>query len=284
MTMSDTLIVYAPGSPLKDPRRLMREMFRDLVASRELAWRLFVRNINSRYRQSLLGYVWAVLPPIFTTGVFVFLKNAGFFHVDDSNVPYAIFLLTGVVLWQTFADALNTPLRMVTGAATMLTKVNFPREALILVGICEVMFSFIIRLTVLIGAIFWFGLKLPGTVLLLPFGACALIGLGITLGLMLTPLAVLVTDIAQGLPFVLPLWMFLTPVLYAPPKTGPGSLMMSLNPVSAVLDTSRSWLLGGAAEHVSAFVAVSGATLAGLLCAWILYRLALPILVERMSA
>ena len=283
-TSAPVKTVYSPGSALRHPQQLIRLMWRDLLASRELAWRLFLRNISARYRQTLLGYVWAVLPPVFTTTVFVFLRNVGFFEVAETQVPYVVFLLTGMMLWQAFTDALTSPSRMVAGSVSMLTKVNFPREALILVGIWEVLFSFFIRLLVLVSVVLWFGIRIPWTAALFPIGVFSLVGLGIMLGVLLVPLGVLLPDVGQGLPFLVSLWMFLTPVLYAPAESWPGSLTMMLNPVSPVLDTARAWLLTGSPEYLSGFLAVSAMTVAGLLCGWVLYRLALPILIERMSA
>jgi len=67
MTQHLPLTIYTPESQLRHPRQLLRAMFHDLKASRELAWRLFGRNISSQYRQSMLGYFWAFLPPLFTT-------------------------------------------------------------------------------------------------------------------------------------------------------------------------------------------------------------------------
>jgi lipopolysaccharide transport system permease protein len=66
--------VYTRASKLRDPAQLFQAMLRDLALSRELAWRLFVRNISSRYRQTILGYAWAIVTPIATTSVFVFLQ------------------------------------------------------------------------------------------------------------------------------------------------------------------------------------------------------------------
>ncbi len=66
-------VVYTPQSQLRNPVALLRSMFSDLMASRELAWRLFVRDISSQYRQSLLGYAWAFLGPLITTLLWVFL-------------------------------------------------------------------------------------------------------------------------------------------------------------------------------------------------------------------
>jgi lipopolysaccharide transport system permease protein len=78
--------------------------------------------------------------------------------------------------------------------------------------------------------------------------------------------------------------MFLTPVIYPAAISSPGSTLIWLNPVSPVLDTTRAWLLSGEPHYLPGFFMVSGATLLGLLAGWLLYRLALPILIERVSA
>jgi lipopolysaccharide transport system permease protein len=78
--------------------------------------------------------------------------------------------------------------------------------------------------------------------------------------------------------------MFLTPVIYPAPTTWPGSLLVVLNPVSTVLDTTRDWFFSGSAHYLSGFFAICGLTVLALLAGWLLYRLALPILIERMSA
>src|SRR5688572_9621685 len=92
--------VYSPESALRRPIHLLRDMFRDLSASRELAWRLFVRDTSARYRQSLLGYVWALLPPIFATITFVLLNQNGILQTSETPVPYPAYVLIGTLLWQ----------------------------------------------------------------------------------------------------------------------------------------------------------------------------------------
>jgi lipopolysaccharide transport system permease protein len=274
--------VYTPASKLTDPTQLFQSMLRDLALSRELAWRLFIRNINARYRQTLLGYAWAVVMPIITTSVFVFLQKSGYFTVGETQVPYALFLITGLVLWQVFADAVQAPLRMVQQSYSILTKVNFPREALIITGAGEVLFAFLIRLTLIALAIFWFGIDVSWAAIWFPFGVLVLIGLGIAIGLLITPIAVLYHDIGQALPFTLYLWMFLTPVIYPAPVSEARPMLVLLNPVTSVLDTTRAWLFSGSPD-LSGFFIVSGLTVFTILAGWLLYRLALPILIERVS-
>jgi lipopolysaccharide transport system permease protein len=259
-------------------------MARDLAASRELAWRLLRRNLSSRYRHTLLGYAWAFLPPIMTAGVFVFLQKAGHLVAGEMAAPYPVFVLVGLVLWQAFADAVQAPLRLVQQSQSLLTKINFPRESLILAAVGEVIFAALVRLGLLALAFAWFDVGVSWSGVLFPLGMAALIGMGTALGLVLTPAAILYHDVGHALPLFLYLWMFLTPVAYAPHARAAATWLAWLNPVSPLLDASRRWLLSGAPEHLSGFFTVGGLVVCGLFAGWLLYRLALPILIERMSS
>jgi lipopolysaccharide transport system permease protein len=86
-------IVYTPESALCHPGRLLREMFRDLRASRELAWRLFVRDTAAQYRQSMLAYIWALLPPFIASLPFVYLNSQGLKHMTEAAKLYFVHLV-----------------------------------------------------------------------------------------------------------------------------------------------------------------------------------------------
>jgi len=279
-------VVYTPESALRRPRQLFNEMMHDLLASRELAWRLFVRNISAQYRQSILGYVWAFLPPIVTTLTFVFLNSQDIINAasDSIGLPYPVYVMLGTLLWQGFVDALNSPLKLITSARSMLTKVNFPREALILAGLGEVIFNFVIRLVLLVAIFIWFGIPLPSTALLAPLGVLSLIALGAMFGILLSPLGVLYQDVQRGITMLTSMWFFLTPVVYEPPSTWPASLLVTLNPVSPLLVTTREMLTTGSFTQLKFFWIVSGVIVVLLLVGWVLYRVAMPHLVERIGA
>jgi lipopolysaccharide transport system permease protein len=100
------------------------------MASRELAWRLMVRDIKARSRQSLLEASWAFLPPIVTALLFILLNREGLIKASSTDLPYPVFVIIGTVLWQLFTDSLNSPLNLVIANKPMLAKVNFPREGL----------------------------------------------------------------------------------------------------------------------------------------------------------
>lgn len=277
-------VIYTPSSQLRHPLQLLKNMWIDLNASKELAWCLFVRNISAMYRQTMLGYLWAFLPPVFTTLTFVFLNSQKIFSVGKTDIPYPAYVMIGTLLWQVFVDAMNSPLRVVNQSKSFLAKIKFPREALILAGIGEVLFNFLIRLVLLIAVFVFYKISLPTVVFLAPLGIISLMALGLMFGVLLVPFGVLYQDIEKGLPLITAMWMLLTPVVYPPPSSWPASLLSSINPVSPLLITTREMLTSGSFSQMSGFLTVVASTFVLLFVGWILYRLALPHLIERISA
>lgn len=278
------LVVYSPESQMRSPGRLFRSMWEDLKASRELAWRLFVRDFSARYRQSVLGIFWSFLPPIVMGLIFIILQSKNVINLGEVDIPYPVFVLVGTTLWQLFTESLNAPLRSVTSAKPMLAKINFPREALIASAFYEILFSLFIKSFILVGVFIIFKVKITPGILLAPLAILMLILLGITLGLLLTPIGVLYTDISNALMIGTQLWFFVTPVVYPAPQTFPYSLIATLNPVSPFLIGARDLMTKGFLTNVEPFLVVSILTFMALLVAWVIYRLALPIIIERMSA
>lgn len=276
--------VYTPGSQLRSPGIFIGNMWHDLVASRELAWRLMVRDINARYRQSVFGILWAFLPPLATAGIFIILNRAAVINVSTQDMPYPVFVLFGTLLWQVFVASLSAPLKAVGENRLMLARINFPREALILSGIGQVLFDFAIKLIIFVGIFVFFHLPLTWGLLIAPFAALMLILLGSVIGLFLTPIGMLYTDVASALTIVTSIWMFITPVAYPQPNHGLLSQLMTYNPVSPLLVGVRELAIQGTLSNVMPFAVISGLSLVGLLVMWIIYRVSIPILVERMAA
>jgi lipopolysaccharide transport system permease protein len=275
--------VYTPDSALRHPGRLLGEMFADLLASRELAWRLFVRDTSAKYRQSILGCLWAFLPPIVGTFTFSLLNRNGVLTVGKTSIPYPAYVMIGTLLWQGFADAINSPIRTVTASKSMLAKINLPREAILLSGVLEVIFNFVIRLVLLAVLLVYYRIVPPVTAPLALGGVFAILCLGFMIGIVLTPAGILYTDVGQALTVVLSFLMFFTPVVYTPPSGGTLGLLTKLNPVSPLIVVSRDWLVTGQTAQLIPAAVVFGVTLLLLFLAWVLYRLAMPFLVERMG-
>ena len=276
--------MYGPEPRLARPGKMLRDMWADLRASRELAWRLLIRDISARYRQSILGFLWAFLPPLASAAVFIFLNRAAVLNAGETAIPYPAYVMIGTVLWQLFIDAVNAPLRIVTQNRSMLSKINFPRESLILSAIGQVLFDFAIKLVIVAVVFVAFRLPVQAGLLLAPLPIAALMLLGLLVGLTLTPLGVLYTDIQSGLAIFTSLWFFVTPVAYTAPEGGAFAVLAKANPVSPLLVASRDLMTVGTAENVVPALIITGLTLLGLFVMWVVYRLSIPILIEKMSA
>lgn len=281
---------YSPEPVLKAPGLFFRDMWADIRASRELALALAKRDIKALYRQSVLGYLWAFLPPIVAASVFLFLRAGGSVEMAATDIPYPAFVFVGTILWQVFVDALNGPLKVVGTSRAMLVKINFPREALILAGVFITLFNFLVRLIILIPVVAFFYWKFPAelalspSLLLFPVGVFAIILLGYTFGVLLTPVGMLYKDVQSSMTIVIGFWMFLTPVAF--PLGAQGSflsLIQHLNPVSPVIETTRDWLYGTPPNMLPWFLGVIAISLVFVVIGWIVYRVALPHVIARLG-
>jgi lipopolysaccharide transport system permease protein len=277
-------VIYTPESLLKHPLKLFQQMWRDLLASRELARRLMVRDISAQYRQSFLGIIWAFLPPIFMATGFTLASNANVINVGKTDLPYPAYVMFSTALWQTFAEALNGPVQAVTVAKPMLARVNFPREALILAKMGEVFFNFAIKLILIVALFIWFHISVSWTVILTPIALIHLVLLGTFIGILLAPFGVLYQDVSKGLTLFTGFWLFLTPVVYPVPNAGIFGFLVNLNPVTPLLVTVRELATTGVVSEPWRFWIVSVITIVGLLLTWIGFRLAMPFVVERVSS
>lgn len=276
--------VYTPDSPLRSPGTFLVGVVEDARAARLLAWRLFIRDISAQYRQTAFGYLWAALPAVFTALVWFALKAVGVINVQTGNVPYIAYVLTGTIFWQTFLDALNAPLKQLTQNLSMLSRVNIPTEALIASGVAQVLFSFVIKAVVLAAVLAATGAPVRWTAPAALLPGVALLAFGTMLGILLLPLGMLYQDIQQGLNVVVAPLMFLTPVLYPASSAGPLGKVMRVNPLTPLFEVLREFLFGGVGPYVAEFGIVFGVTLVLAVLGWLVYRLSLPMLIERIQA
>jgi len=277
-------ITYTPESLLRHPRQLFRQMWYDLLAARELAWRLMVRDISAKYRQSVLGIAWAFIPPIAMAVGFTLASEANIVNVGKTDFPYPAYVMFSTALWQTFVESLNGPVEAVTKAKPMLARVNFPREAVILAKVGEVFFNFMIKLLLIVGLFIWYRISVSWTLVIAPVALIHLIMLGTLVGTLLSPLGVLYQDVSKGLTMVTGFWLFLTPVVYSVPESGLFGFFVQLNPVTPLLVTTRELATTGIITEPVNFWVVSILTWIGLLLTWIAFRIALPYVIERVSS
>lgn len=282
--MRVTTAVYTPDPQLRTPGRLIRDMIRDLSASRELAWRLCARNITTQYRQTALGYFWAIGPPLMTSLLFILLNSSNLLRAGDTGVPYPVFVIVGTVAFGLFVDSLNMPLNAIGAARGMLPKINFPHEALVLAGLGQILVNFAVKATLVVAVLAIFRVPVPATAALVLLPLTGLLVMGVAIGMLLVPIGALFQDVVHALGVVASAIVFLTPAAYTPPRVGLLGVITSWNPLTPLIMTARDLLVRGASAQMETTLILVAASIAALLLSWIVFRLAMPILIERMGS
>ncbi len=275
------VLVYEPDSRVRHPIQLLQEMWQDLLASRELSWQLFKRDIQSQYRQSYLGALWLFIPPLVTAIGLTFLKNNNIINFGQTDIPYPAFVMISMTLWQTFVQVLTGVMGSARTAKTMLMKLKVPPEAFILSSVGKTLFNFLIQLIPVTFFLIWFKVKVTWSILLAPVAFIHLMAFAAAVGLLVGPLATLYVDVGKIMTFVTRVWLFVTPVIFPIPKKPLLALFIKLNPVTPLLVTTRELATTGIVTQPLGFWIASAIALIGLLIGWFFYRLAMPFIVER---
>jgi lipopolysaccharide transport system permease protein len=275
--------IYQRGNSLS-LIKLVKDSLKDLYGSRFLARQLATRDIKSQYRQSLLGVFWSFAGPLSTALVWIFLNNSGAVGLDDTGVPYALFVFCGTLLWSTLKDSINMPLTATNGAKGIMSKINFPKEALILSGVYKQLFNSLFKFVLMVVLLIFYQVVPSWSLLLFPLTFLILILVGVSFGLLITPIGMLYTDVAKAISMFMGFVMYLTPVVYVIPKEGFLKVLMELNPLTPLLEVNRSLLLGMDIAFLNYFMGLFLIMVPVFLIALAIYRVSIPVIVERFSA
>lgn len=281
--MPPVVHIYTPEPLLGSPAKMLADLGRDLQAGRELAWRFFIRDLSAQYRQTVLGYVWAFLPPLAASLTFIFLQSQGIVKIEGAGIPYPAFAMIGTLLWQVFIDALISPSQSLIAAKPMLTKINFPREALLMAGLYMVGFNFLIRLLLVAAVLIYWQIPPNVTLSFFPIAMAALLATGFAVGLAITPVAGLYGDVIRAIPIIGQFWMLLSPVVYPARTEGLAGWLATWNPISPLIVTARECLTGQSLSLLVPFTIVALTATASIFIGLIAFRIAMPHLIARMG-
>jgi lipopolysaccharide transport system permease protein len=276
-------VTYAAESSLRIPRVFLRSMVNDLSSCGYIAWRLFVRDIQVRYRQTALGYLWVFAPPLIAAGGLMLASEGGIINIAKTDIPYPVYVILSMALWQTFTEAMNGPIQAIAEAKAMLGKINFPREALVIAKIGDVFFSLLIKIILVVVVFAWFDIGVTWKVIFAPFAILSLVVFGTLCGLAVAPLAALYQDVGKTVSILTTGWLLLTPVLYPTPQNSAFAEIVRLNPVTPLLVTARELITTGSVSGPISFLVVTGCSVIVLLVTWVIFRLAIPFIAERIS-
>jgi lipopolysaccharide transport system permease protein len=197
-----------------------------------------------RYKQTLLGAAWAVIQPLVTMIIFTYFFGK-LAKLPTDGVPYPIFFYTGLLLWTFFSNGVNSGANSLIGNSNLITKVYFPRLIIPSAAVLAGLLDFAIASALLIGLLVYYGFPVTwGYVLLLPLvGLTTLLALGV--GIWFSALNVKYRDVRYALPFLMQVWMFVSPIIY-PSSMVPEEWRWAiwLNPVTGIIEAFRASLFG----------------------------------------
>lgn len=247
------------------------EMLGELVEYRELLLSLVRRDLLLRYKQTIMGFGWAILMPVTYMIVFslIFTRVVKL----DTGVPYPIYVYAGLLPWNFFASSLRFSVGSLTANSTLLTKVYFPRELLPFAAILVSLVDFAVGGIVLAGLMAWYHVGLHWTIVLLPVVVLVQVIFTAAVALLLAMGNLFYRDVKYLIEILITLWMFASSVVYPVSRVG-GKLgpILALNPMTPILDAYRSVLLTGQVPAAGPFLGTAAFAVMMLAVSWLAFH------------
>jgi len=219
---------------------------KDFWTYRELLYFLIWRDVKIRYKQTLLGAAWAIIQPLLTMVIFTFIFGR-VARIDSEGVPYPVFAYAALLPWTFFANAITTSGNSIVGSTHLITKVYFPRMIIPVSAVGAGLVDFAVALPMLAALMFYYHIPLTWNLLLfLPLVLLTTL-LAIAVGLWLSAINVKYRDVKFAIPFLVQIWMYLSPVPY-PSSVVPARwrTIYLLNPFVGIIDGYRAVLFARA--------------------------------------
>ena len=233
-----------PTIKIRPPKKWVPINFSELWHYRELLYSFVARDVKIRYKQTVLGFLWAIIQPLFLMVVFtLFFGNLA--KVPSEGIPYPLFSFAALIPWTLFAEGLTRSTMSMVSNAGIMTKVYFPRLVMPISGILSPLVDFCIAFVILIFMMAYYGFVPTIAIVLLPLFILLALMTSLAVGLWLSALNVKYRDFQYTLPFIIQLWLFASPVVY-PASMLPESwqFVYALNPMVGVIEGFRWALLG----------------------------------------
>ena len=266
----------APADGVDQPVTIIRPArgwqpinFREIWRARELMYFLVWRNLKTRYKQTVLGGTWAVLQPLAYMAVFTVVlgkvAEARGQNGIQTDLPYWLFVFTGMLPWTFFANTLGLSSQSVVGGSNLITKIYFPRLIVPVTAAGVPLVDLVVSFGILLVLMLLAGVVPGWSILLVPLLVLVLTIAALGLGIFLSALAVAYRDVSSVIPVMIQLWMLATPTIYFPdisrfigPQWQP---LLPLNPAQGLIINFRQAVVGGKLDLYS--LAVSGAVSLG---------------------
>jgi lipopolysaccharide transport system permease protein len=239
-----------------EPGLTEKNYWQDLWRYRELFGTLAWRDISIRYKQTVIGILWAVIQPVLTMVIFTVIFGNLAKLPSDGNAPYAILVYAGMLPWQFFATSVAASSSSLIGNTDLLSKIYFPRLIIPTSSVITCFIDFIISFVILILLMIYFDFPPTWNMLTLPFFLMITFFTSMGIGLFVTSMNVKYRDFRYIVPFMIQIGLYVSPVGFSS-SVVPDQfrLIYSLNPMVGVIDGFRWAILGGESQiYIPGFI------------------------------
>lgn len=217
---------------------------RDILAYRELLYFLAWRDIKVRYKQTAMGAAWAIIQPLFIMIVFAVFFGI-FIGVPTEGMPFTLFFYCALVPWTFFSASLTLSSSSLINNSNLITKIYFPRVIVPISTVAAGLIDLLITVVILFGMLLAYRVGFSWRILMLPAMLVLTVLLATAIGIWLSALTVKYRDIRHALPFVLQIWMYVTPIVYPLSiVTEKWRKLMYINPLTGIVEGVRSAAVG----------------------------------------
>lgn len=279
--MSLPIHIYSADSKVKRPKDVVRSMAEGVRRSPYVAFRLVVKDVKTQYAHSVFGMLWDLVDPLVLGAVFYFLMKYRAIAVDYGGMSFTLFIVYGMLLYQTFSDSLIKSLDLFKNSKTLLTQLQIYPEALLQAVFLRVLFDSSFRIVImLLVAVFVGPFSAIGFLkflLLYPI----IILFGMSIGIFLAPFNVIYNDVGRVTRIILFPLRYLTPVVWPIPATGMFAVLNVVNPVAIILVNLRSLATSNQASNLPILATQATVLAAVFLAGWFIFHISIPVLAER---
>jgi lipopolysaccharide transport system permease protein len=249
----------------------MTEMVREQIEFRELLVRMTIRDLLIRYKQSVMGFGWAVFMPLLNTLLFSIV----FTRVTKVETPvaYPLFAYLGLTAWNLSASALRFSALSLTSNSSLVTKVHFPREVFPFSAVLVSLVDTLVASLVFVGMMVYYDAPLHATVLFVPVILAVQVVFTAALSLLLAMANLFYRDVKYVFEILVTIWMFASAVVY--PTDGIGGrlgLVLELNPMTQIINAYRSVVFAGTVPDGAMFGATAAGSLLLLAATWVWFH------------
>ncbi len=260
------------------------EGLKNLYSSHFLAYQIAKRDISAQYRQSFLGLIWSVVLPLSTAAVWIFMKNSNTVSLSDTGIYYPVFVFTGTMAWAILTETIMGTINVTQTMRSTLSKINFPKEALITAGIYKTLFNVFIKLIILSILLIVFKQNISWSISLFPFALFMMILFGTSIGLLITPIGLLYGDVGKLMTPFMQVLMYFSPVVFVLPSyDNVIGRILYYNPLTPLVNNFRNLLVGQNFEQVSYYISIGIGSFLLFCIALIFYKITIPIITERIG-